>query len=397
MNKTTRTILSVAVTLCLLASGVSSCGCSKKAKTVVDWPIEHELEFGGVYVMMTIDEFNALGYEYGDSVDVVFSNGLEFRDIPYYNGYYTANNEPLIVAYPGYPYIKITLNNGADIWTKDMLLGDELDEIKKLDLWTRLGLEDGDVVTIKLHKAKEYADIQDARNIQYEDERSKFTSDEEFANFRSISVSGMKTNTVYRSASPCDNQHNRAPYVDSLISKAGVGFILDLADTDAKIEGYMAKDDFNSPYFKSLHEAGKVVPIALNMNYESDAFKEKVVNGLTAMSESTGPYLVHCTEGKDRTGYVCALLGALCGASYEELRDDYMITYDNYYKISKTNDTKRYQTIIDSVFEPIIASIVNDASADYKKCDLAAYAEKMLNEAGMTAAQIAALKANIAV
>lgn len=50
--------------------------------------IEHESEFGGVYIEMSIDEFNALGFEYGDSVDVVFSNGYELKDIPYYNGYY---------------------------------------------------------------------------------------------------------------------------------------------------------------------------------------------------------------------------------------------------------------------------------------------------------------------
>jgi protein tyrosine/serine phosphatase len=30
-------------------------------------------------------------------------------------------------------------------------------------------------------------------------------------------------------------------------------------------------------------------------------------------------YVVHCIEGKDRTGYVCALLEGLCGATYEEI------------------------------------------------------------------------------
>ena len=72
-------------------------------------------------------------------------------------------------------------------------------------------------------------DIQDARDIHYEDDRSKFTTDAEFANFRNISVGNLLENKFYRSASPCDNQHNRAPYVDTLIHGVHVQFILDLA------------------------------------------------------------------------------------------------------------------------------------------------------------------------
>ena len=61
----------------------------------------HEPKFGGSYLDITIDEFNNLGFEYGDSVDVTFSNGYKLSDIPYYNGYYTKTNELLVVAYPG--------------------------------------------------------------------------------------------------------------------------------------------------------------------------------------------------------------------------------------------------------------------------------------------------------
>lgn len=33
------------------------------------------LKFGGPYINITIDDFNALGFSYGDSVDISFSNG----------------------------------------------------------------------------------------------------------------------------------------------------------------------------------------------------------------------------------------------------------------------------------------------------------------------------------
>ena len=66
-----------------------------------DCPVEHEEEFGGVYIKNTIDEFNAYGFDYGDSVSISFTNGYKLEDIPYYNGYYTRTGETLLVAYPG--------------------------------------------------------------------------------------------------------------------------------------------------------------------------------------------------------------------------------------------------------------------------------------------------------
>ena len=40
---------------------------------------QHETEFGGVYIGMSIEDFNALGFEYGDSVDVVFPMATGWR------------------------------------------------------------------------------------------------------------------------------------------------------------------------------------------------------------------------------------------------------------------------------------------------------------------------------
>ncbi len=58
-----------------------------------------------------------------------------------------------------------------------------------------------------------------------------------------------------------------------------------------------------------------------------------------------GPYYIHCQEGKDRTGFVCIVIEALCGASYQKLVDDYMYKYYNYYKITKDTDSLRYNVI----------------------------------------------------
>ncbi|MBP5313387.1 MAG: tyrosine-protein phosphatase [Eggerthellaceae bacterium] len=348
----------------------------RNVKALEDCPVIHELEFGGVYIDITIDEFNALGYEYGDSVSVRFSNGYTLEDLPYYNGYYTANGEELLVAYPGYPHIRVGINNGDD-------------------LWVIAGLSEGMTASVSLYEAGKYINIQEVRNLQYKDDRSLFPGDEVFANFREVTIGNLKDNVFYRSASPCDNQHNRAPYVDALIEQAQVAFIVDLADDDAKIQGYMDKEGFSSNYFKGLYQAGKVIALALNMNYGSDDFKTKVGNGLAAMASNDGPYLVHCTEGKDRTGFVCVLIEAFAGATYEEIKDDYMVTYFNYYGITEAKDKVKYDTIVESLLDPMIVSIVGNASVDYKTADLSSYARAFIASAGLSDTQIAQLRSKL--
>ena len=371
---------------------LSLCACQKKKEesnpSIADYPIEHEMEYGGVYIKIAIDDFNALGFSFGDSIDLTFDNGRKLEDIPYYNGYYVDAGEPLLIGYPGYEYIKATINYGQDLWDEFSLKVPANVE----GLWKKAVLEEHNTATITLHEKCKYLPIQEASDIHYFDERERYDSDAMFANFRSMNLGKLKRDVIYRSASPCDNQHNRAPYVDALIREAGVKTILDLADNEVKIEKYIARDDFASPYFLSLYENDQVIPIALNMNYLSDDFGMKIVQGFNLMAEKEGPYLIHCTEGKDRTGFVAMLIEALAKASYEEIEADYMKTYANYYRIDKSNDKEKYQIILERNLDGMIAFMVNDAGIDFKNCDLSIYAENYLQRCWMSEEQIQAFK-----
>ena len=371
---------------------LSLCACQKKKEesnpSIADYPIEHEMEYGGVYIKIAIDDFNALGFSFGDSIDLTFDNGRKLEDIPYYNGYYVDAGEPLLIGYPGYEYIKATINYGQDLWDEFSLKVPANVE----GLWKKAVLEEHNTATITLHEKGKYLPIQEASDIHYFDERERYDSDAMFANFRSMNLGKLKRDILYRSASPCDNQHNRAPYVDALIREAGVKTILDLADNEVKIEKYIARDDFASPYFLSLFENDQVIPIALNMNYLSDDFGMKIVQGFNLMAEKEGTYLIHCTEGKDWTGFVAMLIEALAKASYEEIEADYMKTYANYYRIDKTNDKEKYQIILERNLDGMIAFMVNDAGIDFKNCDLSIYAENYLQRCGMSEEQIQAFK-----
>ena len=373
----------------------SMTACAEKEEVgkpvkIEDLATQHETEFGGVYIEVTIDDFNDLGFTYGDSVNVVFSNGYTLEDIPYYNGYYVDAGEPLLIAYPGYDYIKAAINYGEDLWERAGLRAQRYER-----LFVQAKLDEHSRASIYLNEAGKYADIQAARDIHYSDDRTKYDSDVIFANFRSIAPGSIRNGSLYRSASPCDNQHNRAPYVDALMEENGINAILNLSDSHLKIRGYLEKDDFSSPYFLSLYEADKVVPLALNMNYLSDEFAVTVAQGLTELSRLEPPYLIHCTEGKDRTCFVCMLVEALAGASYQEIAEDYMLTYDNYYRITEKSEPEKYKTILEKNLDAMIRSVVNDDTVDITSADLSAYAEKYLQKAGMSSEEIEAFRRRI--
>ena len=377
-------ILSI-ISILALSLILSSCAKNIKLK---DQNISHETKFGGIYIEITIDDFNSKGFAYGDSVEITFTNGYKLEDLPYYNGYYTNTGEALLVGYPGYPYIRVGINNGAD-------------------LWTIADLKDTDKATITLREKGKYLDMQEAMDIHYTDIQGDMP-DEKFGNFRVVNVGNLKENILYRSASPADNQHNRASVVDRLITNK-VNTIINLSDTDSELLAHTTKEDFNSPYFKTLYDRGDVIALAMNMNftageaidrtptfymeYLNESFQDKLIRGLRFMLNHEGPYLVHCVEGKDRTGFVCMVIEALGGASYNEIITDYMITYDNYYDINLESDPTKYNIIKTKNIDEMCKTIINDQKVDITTADYSYYIEEYLVSKGMERSEVIALKA----
>ena len=338
--------------------------------------ISHDEQFGGVYINCTIDDFNNLGFSYGDSVNINFSNGYSIKDIPYYNGYYVDEGELLLVAYPGYNYIKVGYNYGDDLW--------------------KVGnLSRTDRASIVLNQKEKYLKNQQANNMQYSNEQGN-TPDEQFGNFRNVQVGNLKENVLYRSASPIDNSINRASVVDKLIENVEIAYIVDLSDDYSKIESNLHTQNFNSPYFKSLYNSDKVIALSMSMQYKSNEFSTSLSTGLTSMAKNEGPYLIHCVEGKDRTGFVCMVLEALCGASYQEIVDDYMLTYKNYYAITEENNSDIYKIIKERNIDNMLRYMCNlDKDASLSDVNYSEKAEEYLKSIGMNDYYISKLKTNL--
>ena len=346
-----------------------SCSDDDDTKSVptLEGKIASYNEFGAAMLDFTETDMTKAGFTLGDVVSITV-DGKEIV-MPYYDGYYTRNGEYLCVAYPTYPSICFTANNVG--------LPEEL-----------TGLE-GHAVTVRMKEKGGCIDVQQALSMKYTNEREDYAliSDAAFANARGVSAGKMASGILYRSSSPFSNEINRAKYVSEYLEQAKVMTVLNLTDTEEKMAAY----DMPA-YSRSLWEGGQVILCPLKADPTADDYNQRLVAALKELPSRPAPYVVHCTEGKDRTGYVCALLEGLCGATYEEIVADYLITYDNYYQITPVKDPALCNTLVSLRLNTCLmyyAGVTDEAQlpeVDYAK----AFASYLLSH-GMSQQQLDAL------
>lgn len=349
----------------LLAMTMALTACGEKKISTGDLIISKE-DFGGIIVNISEEDFTKLGFEPGDSVDIKLSNGYEKKDVPYYTGYYVNPGDPLLIGYSGDDDIIFKYNYAPSAWEES-------------------GASEKDTIKITLDSKGKYKSIEEHLHLEYSLNREDYKSDEAYTNFRALDGGNLKDDMFFRSSSPYDTRNDRADYTDDVIEKEGIGLILNITDEEEDATEALSSNTFDSPYFKKLYEDGKVLFSKINANYKGEEFKKKLGEGLKQLDDYDGEkILIHCYEGKDRTGFVCALLEALAGADYQEMVDDYMLTYDNFYGVDKEKTPEKYDTILQLNFEDMLRTIAGvDKSADLKTADYRTGAIEYLKECGL--------------
>ena len=164
------------------------------------------------------------------------------------------------------------------------------------------------------------------------DSREDYPSDEAYANFRVVTVGNVAPGTLYRSSSPIDpGQGQRRLVADQLLAQTGVKTVVNTSDCRQLFTSFEGYDD---THYASLNH----VALRMENDFAAEAFVQDLRNGLDFMSEQEGPYLIHGTQGVERTGYVCMVLEAFMGASREEVLADYMRSYGDYYQLTPDSD-----------------------------------------------------------
>lgn len=209
-------------------------------------------------------------------------------------------------------------------------------------------------------------------------------TDAEFANFRMIQTGDIAAGRLYRSSSPVNPKINRSAQADAAAAEAGVRTFINLADDEQTMRGY---EGFDGSYYSGQD----IVALNLTVHFDSDDFRAGLAEGLRFMASHEGPYLVHCTQGKDRAGFVAAILECLMGADERDIVADYMLTYHNFYGVEPGTD--QYEFIADSNIRKSLRAALGLESLE--GADLRACAQAYLRNIGMTPDEIDALRANL--
>lgn len=373
MRRYTTKLISLLV-LCALTLSLIACtgnaNSSVEADSIHATVVEIE-KFGHAALDITTDEFTAAGYTPGDIVCVHFDSYEE--EMPYFDGYYSDPGTVMLRGLSAEDNIAVCINYGrfADV----------------------TGITVGDSVEISLVEKAGMLDLQEICSLQYSDNLADYPDVATFANFRAITIGRIADGKLYRTASPINNERGRASYANEFIADVGVATVLNLSDAEEDIEACFEEEDFNSAYYRTLYEAGNVIAMDMAADFYSEGFAASLAEGLTFLAHNEPPYAVHCLEGKDRAGFTSFLLEALMGAEFDEMLNDYSLSFYNYYGITEEKDAERYQTILDINLLPLLRHIAGvDNNSDLAQVDWEATATNYLLDAGMTEEDILTLK-----
>ena len=212
-------------------------------------------------------------------------------------------------------------------------------------------------------------------------------SDEEYANFRAVETDGMGTDTLFRSSSPINPALNRNEEADEALLNSLVRTVMNMADSEETLKKYA---DYNLTNYSSCD----IIALNMSIDFSSGDFQQKLAEGFRFLASHDGPYLIHCVEGKDRTGFAVGVLECLMGATADEVVQDYMLTYTNFYGIEP--GTEQYDQIAAGNIEATLSRAFDIQSIREDGTDLSACAEKWLEDIGMSREEITALKENLA-
>lgn len=372
-------------------------GCATRTQAVqetviteVTSSVKEIQKYGNLVLTIEKKDLDAMGAEYGDVFTVSFQDTEVYA--PYCTNYSDVDLGSIVLRNDGETLI-LAINMGDFATTYS--IAEKVSNPDKTYKWI---FEEGKTMEdisllLTLTGKGEYRDEWLIHQLSRTDNREDYSSDAAFANFREIKGGNIGEGALFRSSSPINNEIGRAKYADALIKENGIRTVMNLADSEESILSYMEKEDFASPYYASLFENGDVIALNMGVSFKTREFQASLSEGLTFLASKEGPYLVHCTEGKDRAGFTSALLSALMGLTYQEIVEDYMTTYENYYHIEKGSE--QYEAVKKSNIDSMLSFIASVESDKLSQVDLSLKAEEFLFAIGMEEDTVRKLKENL--
>lgn len=354
-------------------------GCAKTVETTAH--VAEIAKYGNLILDITGAELFNQGYEYGDVLEVRVAGRTV--EVPLCSNYSDVDNGVAVLRAASDDSPLVLAINMSDFATTYGIAAKSTIEEEPGYEWDYL-IQAPVEIKITMKQEGGYRDQWLVHQLVGSVERSDYAhlSDEAFANFRVIDTTGMGAGKLYRSSSPINPAIGRSTYADKAARDAGIRTVINLADPS---NVYETPED---SYYRSC----QVTYLNLGMDPLAEDFKAGLAQGMRSIISGEAPYLIHCNEGKDRAGFVSAVLECLMGATADEVVDDYMETFFNYYGVEK--GTEKYNAVVNSNIIPTLKTIFG--VADIYTADLEAEAEAyFMEDLGLSAKEVAELKVKL--
>lgn len=304
--------------------------------------------YGDIRTPFTMEDFARAGFEFEDTIKVSFLDKSII--VPYVPSYRcTHSGGTVLVGNKMFKTIPLVAFHSNFVKKHRIAVFLE-NEDRNVDIIVAKNIKFPITFTLELEKKGGYYDEFLVYNLKRTNNREDYSdlSDEDYCNFRSVKGGRIKEGILYRSSSPIDPFMNRNKYADDCAKKYGIKTIVNLNN---HVEDTLKFPDYRDTYYSKQN----VLFLNTNADITSYNFGKCVLRAMRFINENEGPYLIHCMEGQDRTGAVCAIFASLLGASKNELIEDFMKTYENFYRVKK--DSEQYKKIILGEIQDNIASV----------------------------------------
>ena len=304
--------------------------------------------YGDIRTPFTMEDFAKEGFEFEDTIRVSFLDRSII--VPYVPSYRcTHSGGTVLVGDKMFKTIPLVAFHSNFVKKNRIAVFIE-NEDRNVDILVAKGVKFPIKFTFELEQKKGYHEEFQVYNLIRTNNREDYAdlSDEDYCNFRAVKGGKIKEGVLYRSSSPIDPFMKRDKYADDCLRKYGIKTIINLNN---HIEDTKKFPHYNDTYYSKQN----ILFLNSNADITSYNFGKCVLRAMHFINENEGPYLIHCMEGQDRTGAVCAIFASLLGASKNELIEDFMRTYENFYRVKK--GTHQYERIIMGEIQDNIASV----------------------------------------
>ncbi len=215
---------------------------------------------------------------------------------------------------------------------------------------------------------------------------SYYKSPVQFANFRSFSCKGCRSNIIYAGASPWYRDNGRALAVTAIAKELGVGFEVNLECNDKGLD-YLGNVHVNFEnvssllnkdmycYFLKLREKNAYIAIAMpcirtDKNYGKSI--AKALLGILKYWQANGqnePVYVHCTEGRFRTGDLLSVLYLLAGEDIKSTEEKFLKSANNYFGKAYAQENEIDKRAFESFLATVGKYSVDKGNALFKAKD----------------------------